>query len=97
MPQFIHTWPHLTGQVLVLFPDYIVKTEVQGGEMTRSWCVALWGQGLLLLPSPGGCSSGQPASQTMAAFHGLDRPQLRAWFLFGEPGQKSSQGPDGVL
>lgn len=40
---------------------------------------------------------GQQVSQAMAAFHGLGRPQLRPWFLCGEPGQKSSQGPDGVL
>lgn len=81
-----------------------VEAEVQGGEMTRPWCVALQGQGCLspLFPAPaltttGGCSVEQPASQAMAAFHRLGRPQLQAWFLFGEPGQKSSQGPDGVL
>lgn len=44
-----------------------------------------------------GCCSGQQVSRAMAAVHGLGRPQLRAWFSCGEPGQKSSQGPDGVL
>ena len=89
-----------TGVVLILH----LWKQVLSGEMTRSWCVALQRQGLLgsLFPAPaltftGGCSAGQPASQAMAAFHGLGRPQLRAWFLFGEPSQKSSQGPDGVL
>lgn len=55
------------------------------------------GSQLLFLSSTHGGSSGQRVSQAVAAVHGLGRPQLRAWFLCGEPGQKSSQGPDGVL
>ena len=96
-----HTW---LGRYWCCSHFTSVETEVLSGEMTRSWCVALQGQGLLgpLFPAPaltftGGCSAGQTAPQAMAAFHGLSRPQLRAWFLFGEPSQKSSQGPDGVL
>lgn len=96
-----HTW---LGSYWCCSHFTSVETGGLSGEMTRSRCVELQGWGLLgpLFPVPaltftGGCSAGQPASQAMAAFHGLGRPQLQAWFLFGEPSQKSSQGPDGVL